>query len=300
MRRRLPALLLVASLLVVAGCVGVGFPPAAEGDAQRATVTRVIDGDTIDVRYADGGTDTVRLLGVDSPELDGRNDPGEFEGVPDTGAGQRCLEGAAHEATAFAERHLAGAGVEVVTDPIADQRDRYGRLLAYVVLANGTDVNFRLVATGNARVYDSTFSRSDRYYAAEADAQAAGRGLWRCREPLAADGGQSSPLRVAAVHADASGNDHENLGDEYVTFLNAGEDPLDLTGWTVSDEAGHVYRFPDGFGLAPNATVTLYTGAGDDSADALYWGATDAVWNNAGDTVVVTNATGAVVIEYGY
>jgi len=288
-------------LLLAAGCVGVGFPPATGGDGQGATVTRVIDGDTVDVRYADGSTDTVRLLGVDSPELDGRNDPGEFEGVPDTEAGRRCLEGAAHEARAFAERYLARATVEVVTDPVADRRDRYGRLLAYVVLANGTDVNYRLVVTGNARVYDSTFSRSDRYYAAEAEAQASGRGLWRCRDPLLADGGEyDSPLRVAAVHADAAGNDHDNLDDEYVTFLNAGDEVLDLTGWTVRDEAGHTYRFPVGFALASNATVSLHTGAGDDSADALYWGATDAVWNNDGDTVVVRNATGDVVVAYDY
>ena len=301
MPRRVFASLLAAVLLVASGCVGVGLPPATGGDQQQATVTRVIDGDTVTVRYDAGGTDTVRLLGVDSPELDGRNDPGEFEGVPDTEAGRRCLEGAAHEATAFAERHLAGATVEVVTDPVADQRDRYDRLLAYVVLPNGSDVNYRLVATGNARVYDSTFSRSDRYYAAEAEAQDASRGLWRCREPLVADGGgYSSPLRVAAVHADAEGNDHDNLEDEYVTFLNAGEEPVDLSGWTVSDEAGHEYRFPDGFALSPGATVSLYTGAGADSADELYWGATDAVWNNAGDTVAVTNASGATVVEYEY
>lgn len=300
MRRRVPAILL-ALLLLTAGCLGVGFPPTADGEAQQATVTRVIDGDTVDVRFADGRTDTVRLLGVDSPELDGRDDPGEFEGVPDTEAGRRCLEGAAQEATAFAERHLAGATVTVVVDEAADERDRYDRLLAYVVLANGSDFNYELVATGHARVYDSTFSRADRYYAAESEAQAAGRGLWRCRDPLVADGGEAtSPLRVAAVHPDAEGNDHENLGDEYVTFRNAGEEPLDLTGWTVSDEAGHEYRFPDGFALAPGETVTLYTGAGEDSSAALYWGATDAVWNNAGDAVVVTNATGSVVLDYRY
>lgn len=304
MARRPPAVLLsllAALLLVVSGCVSLGSPPLAEGEGRQATVTQVVDGDTVDVRFADGSRDTVRLLGVDSPELDGRNRPDEFEGVPDTEAGRHCLEGAAHEASAFAERHLAGATVEVVTDPVADRRGDYDRLLAYVVLANGTDVNYRLVATGNARVYDSTFSRSDRYYAAEAEAQEARRGLWRCRDPeAAASEGADSPLRVAAVHADAAGNDHENLGDEYVTFRNAGEAPLDLTGWTVRDEAGHAYPFPDGFTLAPGATVNLYTGTGEASAEALYWGSTEAVWNNGGDAVVVTNASGAEVLRYEY
>ncbi len=34
------------------------------------TVTRVIDGDTIDVRFADGSEDRVRLVGIDCPEGD--------------------------------------------------------------------------------------------------------------------------------------------------------------------------------------------------------------------------------------
>lgn len=303
--RPLPALLL-AFLLVAAGCVSVGSSPLAEGEGRQATVTHVIDGDTVDVRFADGSTDTVRLLGVDSPELDGRNQPEEFEGVPDTEAGRRCLGEAAHGATAFAERHLAGASVRVVVDEVADRRDRYDRLLAYVTLANGTNLNYRLVESGHARVYDSAFSQSDRFYAAEAEAQAARRGLWRCRDPDSADGGgstagqSSSPLRVASVHPDAAGNDHTNLGDEYVTFRNAGEEPLDLTGWTVSDEAGHAFPFPDGFTLEPEATVTLYTGTGDDSGESLHWGSKEAVWNNGGDTVVVTNATGVEVIRYQY
>lgn len=298
---RLVRLLLLASLLAVAGCAGVGSLPDVGDEDRRATVTNVVDGDTVAVRYEDGGTDTVRLLGVDAPELGGGNEPGEFEGVPDTAAGRRCLEGAAHEASAFAERHLAGASVTVVVDAAADRRDRYGRLLAYVELANGTDLNRRLVQSGNARVYDSTFSRSDRYYAAEAEAREAGRGLWRCRDPEAVGRGDAdAPLRVVAVHADAAGNDHENLDDEYVVFRNAGGGSLDLIGWTVRDETGHVYRFPDGLVLEPDATVTLYSGAGEDTDAALHWGADGAVWNNDGDTVVVTNASGAVVLEYRY
>jgi micrococcal nuclease len=291
---------LLVALLALAGCVSVDLPPATEGDSRQATVTRVIDGDTVNVRYAEGGGDTVRLLGVDSPELDGRNDPTEFEGVPNTEAGDRCLLAVAHEATAFAERHLAGATVAVVVDETADRRDRYDRLLAYVVLPDGTNFNYRLVESGNARVYDSTFARSGRFYAAEARAQAERRGLWACRDPTAALGEADSTLRVAAVHADAAGDDATNLGDEYVTLRNAGNRSLDLSGWTVGDEAGHVYAFPDGFSMEPGATVTIYTGAGVDTADSLYWSATAAIWNNDGDVVVVRNETGAVVARYAY
>ena len=113
----------------------------------------------------------------------------------------------------------------------------------------------------------------------------------------ATDGGTSeSPtsgtLAVAEVHADAAGDEYDNLNDEYVVFENSGDEPLDLSGWQVEDEAGHSYTFPDGFTLDPGATVTLHTGSGTDSETDLYWGSGSPIWNNGGDTVVVTNAEG--------
>jgi micrococcal nuclease len=350
---RVAAVLAVALLAALSGCAGLSLsvgketagPTAAAPDVANgttATVVEVVDGDTIDVRYANGSTDTVRLLGVDTPEVYADNDPAEYEGVPNNETGRACLESAGEDATAFAERWLAGERVTLVTDPAADRRGSYGRLLAYVhvnvsdrnasgangSLANGTatatndgtatagptgtdrvaadrtDFNYRLVATGHARVYDSTFQRSDRYYAAEDDAQADRRGLWHCRNPNATAAGgpvatSSAGLTVERVHADAAGNDHENPNDEYVVFGNDGEGRLNLGGWTVSDEADHTYTFPDGFALAPDETVTLRTGSGTDTADTLYWGSDSAVWNNGGDTVVVAR-DGETVLRYTY
>jgi competence protein ComEC len=129
--------------------------------------------------------------------------------------------------------------------------------------------------------------------------------------PLATDGGTSpteteSPesasgrLSLVRVHADADGNDHENLDNEFVVFENAGDATLDLTGWTVADEADHTYAFPDGFTLGPGERVTLYTGSGTDTDSSLYWGSERAVWNNGGDTVIVEDADGTVVLEETY
>ncbi|WP_123533932.1 lamin tail domain-containing protein [Halosimplex salinum] len=362
-RRRLVAVVAVAAVATLAtlsGCAGLGLEAGGGADAGStatapdasngavATVIDVVDGDTIDVRYPDGSTDTVRLLGVDTPEVHADNDPAEYEGVPDDETGAACLEAAGEDASAFAERWLADTRVTLVVDPTADRRDRYGRLLAYVHVnaserdvtaatgtadtdgvtvadgtttdggANRTDFNYRLVATGHARVYDSTFDRSDRYYAAEADAQAAERGLWHCRTDgaggAASDtGGESGDrdgtdgalatsdtgLALDRVHADAAGDDHENLNDEYVVFGNAGDETLALGGWTVGDEAGHGYTVPEGFALGPGETVTLRSGTGEDTADALYWGRDAAVWNNGGDTVVVER-DGETVLRYTY
>jgi micrococcal nuclease len=331
-RGRLAAGLAVA-LVVLSGCAGVALDGAADAeptaaapdvaDGTTATVVDVVDGDTVDVRYADGSTDTVRLLGVDTPEVYADTDPAEYEGVPDTAAGAACLEAAAEDASAFAERWLAGARVTLATDPAADRRDRYDRLLAYVhvdasatpatagAAAARTDFTYRLVATGHARVYDGTFSRSDRYYAAEAAAQDAGRGVWQCRDPDAAtvgadESGASGVLTAApgglalvTVRADAPGNDNENLGEEFLVFRNDGTAALALGGWTVGDAAGHTYRFPSGFELAPGETVTLRTGRGEDSDGSRYWGRRGAVWNNGGDTVVVAR-DGETVLRYSY
>jgi len=52
------------------------------------TVTRVIDGDTLDVAAADGGQDRIRLLGVDTPEVSGPNKPNEYGDITDTA----CLD----------------------------------------------------------------------------------------------------------------------------------------------------------------------------------------------------------------
>nr|WP_233341065.1 lamin tail domain-containing protein [Haloprofundus sp. MHR1] len=114
------------------------------------------------------------------------------------------------------------------------------------------------------------------------------------------DEASDGELSLAAIRADAPGDDHENTNGEYLVFENAGDEPLDLTGWTVEDEAGHAYTFPTGFTLAPGARVTLYTGDGSDTDSELYWGSGSAVWNNGGDTIRVSDDAGTVVLEERY
>ena len=112
----------------------------------------------------------------------------------------------------------------------------------------------------------------------------------------AADAG----LTIAEIHADAAGDDRDNLNDEYVVFENAGTDTLDLSGWTIEDEAGQRYTVPDGFELAASETVTLHTGSGTSTPSELYWGSGSPIWNNDGDTVIVTNANGERVLAEPY
>ncbi|MFB6165257.1 MAG: lamin tail domain-containing protein [Haloarculaceae archaeon] len=300
---RVATVALVAAV-VLAGCGGLAPDDRSPtgnatqqglGRAYTVSVTAVVDGDTIHVRYRNGSTDTVRLLGVDTPETHVANAPDEFEGVPNTTAGRDCLREAGHEATRFTTERLLGETVTLRVDPLGDARGYYGRLLAYV-FQDGRDLNYRLVATGHARVYDSEFARAERFYAAETRAQRNRTGLWTC----AVDAPVPGNLTVERVRADPAGPDGDDLNGEYVVLANRGTEPIDLGGWTLSDAAGHTYEFPTGADLAPGDRLTLHTGSGTDGPAAFYWGARTPVWNNDGDTVVVRDATGRAVARYRY
>jgi competence protein ComEC len=126
--------------------------------------------------------------------------------------------------------------------------------------------------------------------------------------PIATDGGTTIetasatavPLTVEDIHADAEGNDRENLNDEYIILGNDGDEPIDLSGWTISDEAGHTYTVPDGVSLTPGETLTLHTGSGTNTETDLYWDSGSPVWNNGGDTIIITNSEGEEVLRENY
>jgi micrococcal nuclease len=299
--RRLGTLTVLLGVVVGLGVLGglaTSTPSqTTSSDTLTVTVVDVTDGDTVDIRYQNGTTDTVRLLGVDTPEVYGENEPQEYEGVPNTEAGKQCLHTAGEASSQFIKDKLQqGEQVTIVFDPQSERRGYYGRLLAYLH-DDGVHLNYRLVVTGHARVYDSQFSKADRFYAAEDDAQAAERGLWHCRT---IDDGSGSGLAITQIHADASGNDNTNLNNEYITIENTGSETLDLSGWTVTDAVGHTYTVPSGVTLAPGEAITLHTGSGTNTQTDLYWDRSGAVWNNGGDTVTVTTDTGTTAAHQAY
>jgi LysM repeat protein len=85
------------------------------------------------------------------------------------------------------------------------------------------------------------------------------------------------------------------LADELLVIVNTGG-TVDLAGWTVRDETGHLYTFPT-LALNQGATVNLHTGAGADTAADLYWGQTTAVWAR-GKSVLLTDAGGTLHSRY--
>jgi micrococcal nuclease len=173
-------LAVVATLAVaVAGRARLGATGGGGGPALPpgvASVTRVIDGDTIAVRLGGGAgrtgrTERVRLLGIDTPESVKPRTP------------VQCF---AHQATARTSSLLRpGARVRLVRD--VEARDRYGRLLAYVYRStDGVFVNLALVQEGYAAtltIPPNVAHAAELASAADA-ARQAGRGLWgQCGGP---------------------------------------------------------------------------------------------------------------------
>ncbi len=161
----LPLLLVLLLPGCIPGCLagsgGSGFhsPYAEADDGEWVNVTRIVDGDTIEVT----GERKVRYIGMDTPE---------------TKHPSKGKEPYGEEATAANTRLVEGKRVMLVKD--VSETDRYDRLLRYVFLEDGTFVNLKLVEYGYARV--STFPPdvrfADVFLEAERIARAANRGLW--------------------------------------------------------------------------------------------------------------------------
>lgn len=114
-----------------------------------------------------------------------------------------------------------------------------------------------------------------------------------------AHGAELSALVLDEIYEDPGGVTSEPE-DEYLVFKNTAEEPLDLTGWTVENDAGRSYTFPSGFTLEPGERVTLHSGVGDDTETDLYWGTEEETWDQTGDTVTVQTANGKRALREPY
>ncbi|MFC7195845.1 lamin tail domain-containing protein [Halosimplex aquaticum] len=105
-------------------------------------------------------------------------------------------------------------------------------------------------------------------------------------------------LVLGAVHEHRPG-----LGDsqdEHVSLENAGDDPLDLSGWRLRNGEGRTFEFPEGATLDPGETVRVHSGDGRDETNDYYWGSDDTVWSTRGGTVVVETPDGRRALEADY
>lgn len=137
---------------------------ASATSSDLAPVERVIDGDTVKIVLG-STTETVRLIGIDTPETVHPSKPVECFGK---------------EASDKTKSLLEGTSVRIETDPSQGTRDKYGRLLAYLFLPDGTNVNQLLIAEGYAYeyTYNLPYKYQSQFKQAEKDAREQKRGLW--------------------------------------------------------------------------------------------------------------------------
>jgi micrococcal nuclease len=178
----------VGALLVVCSVTGCSDPANGGADAGLADasadavsdaappvfpfparVLRVVDGDTLEVEFL-GRDLTIRLLGIDTPELGPPAEPYAEQ------ARQFTVDSAPPTYT---------VGLEFDDDRCGEIPfpgtcfDVYDRMLAYIRTPDEEDLNVLLLEAGLARVYDQTdFGRKTEYLQAQGEAQAAGVGIW--------------------------------------------------------------------------------------------------------------------------
>lgn len=141
-------------------------PPAF---ADSGVVVTVYDGDTIKVQFGDGSSQRVRLIGVDTPEIDDRREDVDLW---------------AHLARRFTSFYLYRKKIHLTYDQT--RLDQYGRTLAYVWTDNEGLFNEFIIRQGFAFAFLAFPFQSDlqkRFKEAQQDARHANKGFWREGEP---------------------------------------------------------------------------------------------------------------------
>lgn len=174
----------VIILLLTSGCA----LNQVDSNLISAEVIRVVDGDTVKIKV-DGKEETVRLLLIDTPETVHPSKPVQPFGP---------------EASSFTKELLTGKEIQLEMD--IGERDKYGRLLAYIYV-DGQMVNELLLEKGLARVayvYEPNTKYVDDFYEIQKQAQQEAVGIWSI-ENYATDQGYKDEKVVIQENKDNEG-----------------------------------------------------------------------------------------------
>jgi endonuclease YncB( thermonuclease family) len=235
-----------------------------------AQVVSVYDGDTFTL---DTG-DKVRVMWINTPELK----PLEDYGVE------------AREAT---EAFVGGGYVDLTYG--GAERDGYGRLLGQVSV-NGRWLAEDLIEKGLAHVFlippvgDDT--PVEALLAAQARARAANRGIWSTER-------YQGTLHITSFHANADGDDRDNVNGEYLRVANVTTEPVNLDGYRLHDASGNSWILPP-LTLPAGYTVKIHSGVGEHGVDpmeqlTIYLGSETPIWNNDYDRATLYDRYGRVM-----
>lgn len=209
------------------------------------------------------GKYTIRLLGIDSPEK-----------------GQMCYK----EAKEFLKKLIENKTVKLEYD--SRKKDSYGRLLAYVWI-DDIFVNEEMIKNGFAvfRDYGEVLKYEKILNISKTGCVA---NIDTCEECIG----------VSYFEWDPKGDDCE--GGEFVKLKNFCEFSCNLTGWKVSDAHGNEFEL---LHVMINHTLYLRSGCGENSENEIYLcpkRKCKALWNNDGDSFLLYNKNGELVINLTY
>jgi len=108
--------------------------------------------------------------------------------------------------------------------------------------------------------------------------------------------GPTGNILILDIFYDGTGSSEP---DEYVRFYNDDTHPIQLEGWTLRDEANHVYTFPE-YILLPDVVCRVYTNEFHPDQCGFTFGSGSAIWNNSGDCAYLRDASNALVDDYCY
>jgi hypothetical protein len=103
-------------------------------------------------------------------------------------------------------------------------------------------------------------------------------------------------ISIAEINYNPPGPD---LQMEYVAIKNDTSAAINMGAWTLRDAANHVFTFPP-FVLGSGFGVFVWTKAGANDAENLFWGRRATVWNNAGDTAILRDSSGNEIARFIY
>ncbi len=149
------------------------LPTELQESSQFIKVQRIIDGDT----FVLSNGEKIRLIGIDTPES--RPNPKLYRDVKRTGQDIDAVIAMGEEATKFARQLLEGKRVNLEFD--ITPRDRYGRLLAYAYLEDGTFVNAEIIRAGYAQVMTvpPNIKYQELFLKLQKEARESRKGLWK-------------------------------------------------------------------------------------------------------------------------
>lgn len=280
-------------------------PLGNEVVGETAVVTHIVDGDTIDVDI-NGEIFRLRYIGMDTPE---RGKP-FFQEATDANA-----------------RMVDGQEVILVKD--VSETDRFGRLLRYVYLPDGTFVNGELVSQGYAQTatYPPDVAMQEVLAELQRTAVAAGAGLWTAPVVAIAPTNTAVPIpptstpapQVQPTNPPPTSPPVEptappqptsppppavpgpvvivgvNKRDEYVDIQNQGGADVDLSGWVLVSEKGNQACGLSG-GIGAGQTLRIWAMSEDSGQGGFNCGFGSNIWNNNDpDPAVLYDSTGAEV-----